>query len=59
MILIQVKTNVGHSEGASGLTSVIKVALAFEHGRIPPTYGVRAVNATRKKPPTQVVFISC
>ncbi|KAH6603842.1 polyketide synthase [Trichoderma cornu-damae] len=39
-----VKTNMGHSEAASGLTSIIKVALAFEHGAIPPTYGVKNVN---------------
>jgi acyl transferase domain-containing protein len=32
----QVKPNVGHSEGASGLTSLIKVVLALEHKVIPP-----------------------
>ncbi|KAB8261609.1 hypothetical protein BDV32DRAFT_137194 [Aspergillus pseudonomiae] len=31
-----VKPNVGHSEGASGLTSVIKAVLALEHRIIPP-----------------------
>ncbi|KAJ5104223.1 Acyl transferase/acyl hydrolase/lysophospholipase [Penicillium argentinense] len=31
-----VKPNLGHSEGASGLTSVIKSVLALEHGIIPP-----------------------
>ncbi|KAL6233150.1 acyl transferase domain-containing protein [Aspergillus navahoensis] len=31
-----VKPNLGHSEGASGLTSVIKVVLALEHRTIPP-----------------------
>nr|APX44011.1 polyketide synthase [Pestalotiopsis microspora] len=31
-----VKPNVGHSEGASGLTSVIKAVLALEHRTIPP-----------------------
>ncbi|KAI0103903.1 putative polyketide synthase [Nemania sp. FL0031] len=41
---IKVKTNLGHSEAASGLTSIIKVALAFEHGLIPPTYGVKNLN---------------
>ncbi|PTB75157.1 polyketide synthase [Trichoderma longibrachiatum ATCC 18648] len=39
-----VKTNMGHSEAASGLTSIIKVALAFEHGVLPPTYGVKNLN---------------
>ncbi|KAI0396107.1 polyketide synthase [Xylariaceae sp. FL0594] len=39
-----VKTNLGHSEAASGLTSIIKVALAFEKGAIPPTFGVQSLN---------------
>ncbi|EHK18438.1 putative polyketide synthase [Trichoderma virens Gv29-8] len=43
-----VKTNMGHSEAASGLTSIIKVALAFEHGMIPPTYGVKNLNPKLK-----------
>jgi len=34
--LVQVKPNVGHSEGASGLTSLIKTVLALEHSTIPP-----------------------
>ncbi|KAI0502950.1 reducing type I polyketide synthase [Xylaria bambusicola] len=32
-----VKGNVGHSEAASGLTSVIKVVLSIENGKIPGT----------------------
>ncbi|CAP96413.1 Pc21g15160 [Penicillium rubens Wisconsin 54-1255] len=32
----QVKPNVGHSEGASGITSVIKAVLSLENGQIPP-----------------------
>jgi acyl transferase domain-containing protein len=31
-----VKPNVGHSEGASGITSVIKSILALENKTIPP-----------------------
>ncbi|KPI35158.1 Lovastatin diketide synthase LovF [Cyphellophora attinorum] len=31
-----VKPNVGHAEGASGLTSIFKAVLALEHGVIPP-----------------------
>ena len=33
---IQVKPNVGHSEGAAGLTSLIKGILALEHRMVPP-----------------------
>lgn len=32
----QVKPNVGHSEGAAGLTSLIKGVLALEHRLVPP-----------------------
>ncbi|KAF7863846.1 hypothetical protein EAF04_006811 [Stromatinia cepivora] len=39
-----VKANLGHSEAASGLTSLIKVALALDKGKIPPTYGVKKLN---------------
>ncbi|KAH8698986.1 putative polyketide synthase [Talaromyces proteolyticus] len=35
-----VKTNIGHSEAASGLSAVIKAILAVEKGIIPPTRGV-------------------
>ncbi|KAJ3494818.1 hypothetical protein NLG97_g3829 [Lecanicillium saksenae] len=31
-----VKANLGHSEGASGLTSIIKSVLSLEHNSIPP-----------------------
>jgi acyl transferase domain-containing protein len=45
-----VKSNLGHSEAASGLTSILKVALAFEYGMIPPTFGVKNLNPKRKNP---------
>ena len=32
----QVKANVGHSEGASGITSIIKAILTLEKRTIPP-----------------------
>ncbi|KAL8857761.1 MAG: hypothetical protein Q9178_005661 [Gyalolechia marmorata] len=35
-----VKTNIGHSEAASGLSAVIKACLIVEKGMIPPTKGV-------------------
>ncbi|KAF4958443.1 hypothetical protein FGADI_2365 [Fusarium gaditjirri] len=39
-----VKTNIGHSGAASGLSAVIKVILVVERGIIPPTRGVTDLN---------------
>ena len=44
LIIGSIKTNIGHSEAASGLSSVIKIALAFEKGVIPPTIGIAELN---------------
>ncbi|TGJ79689.1 hypothetical protein E0Z10_g9084 [Xylaria hypoxylon] len=44
LIIGSVKAGLGHGEAASGLTSLIKVALSFENGKIPPTYGVKELN---------------
>ncbi|TVY25497.1 Reducing polyketide synthase [Lachnellula hyalina] len=44
LVIGSVKANLGHSEAASGLTSLIKVALALDKGKIPPTYGVKNLN---------------
>jgi acyl transferase domain-containing protein len=35
-LTFQVKPNLGHSEGASGITSIIKTVLALENQIIPP-----------------------
>lgn len=43
-----VKTNLGHSEAVSGISSVIKVTLALEQGLIPATIGVENVNPDLK-----------
>lgn len=47
-----VKPNLGHSEGASGLTSLIKVVLALEHQTIPP-------NIKFTKPNPKIRFDQC
>ena len=39
-----VKSNVGHSEAASGISSVIKTTMALERGQIPPTHGLKNIN---------------
>ncbi len=39
-----VKTNIGHTETASGVTSLIKVALALEHRTLPPSLHFRRPN---------------
>lgn len=44
LYLGSVKSNVGHSEAASGISSVIKATLSLEHGKIPPTHGLKNVN---------------
>ncbi|TVY75806.1 Reducing polyketide synthase DEP5 [Lachnellula suecica] len=48
LLIGSVKTNLGHSEAASGLTSLLKVILAFENNSIPPTYGVKNLNPKLK-----------
>lgn len=42
------KPNLGHSEAASGLSSLIKCVLAFEHNMIPPTMGITRLNPKLK-----------
>jgi acyl transferase domain-containing protein/thioesterase domain-containing protein/acyl carrier protein len=39
-----VKSNIGHTDTAAGVISVIKAVLAIEHGEIPPTLGYEAPN---------------
>jgi len=44
MHITSVKPNLGHTEGASGLTSLIKVVLALENRTIPPNIKFSAPN---------------
>lgn len=41
---LQVKPNIGHSEGASGLSSLIKAVLALEKEVIPPNINFEQPN---------------
>ncbi|KAK8061157.1 hypothetical protein PG997_015378 [Apiospora hydei] len=58
LIIGSVKPNFGHSEAASGLTSVIKVALALRHAKIPPTYGVKQLNPKLLLDPTNMAVVT-
>ncbi|ATZ45185.1 Bcboa9 [Botrytis cinerea B05.10] len=44
LLVGSVKTNVGHSEAASALASIIKVCLAMEKRTIPATIGIKKLN---------------
>ncbi|KAK3936136.1 hypothetical protein QBC46DRAFT_296752 [Diplogelasinospora grovesii] len=48
LVIGAVKSNVGHSEAASGISSIIKTTLALERGQIPPTHGLKNVNPKLK-----------
>ena len=44
LLIGSIKPNLGHTEGASALASIMKIVLSLEAGEIPPTYGVEKLN---------------
>ncbi|TRX93498.1 hypothetical protein FHL15_005470 [Xylaria flabelliformis] len=50
IVITSVKPNVGHSEGAAGLTSLIKCVLALEHRMVPPNILFRTPNPKKVEP---------
>ena len=44
LLVGSVKTNLGHSEAASGISSIIKATLALENASIPATIGIKTIN---------------
>ncbi|KAL3473119.1 polyketide synthase [Aspergillus californicus] len=56
LLIGSVKSNVGHSEAASGISSVIKGTMILEHGMIPGSYGVRDINPKLKAEERHIVI---
>ncbi|KAI5923214.1 hypothetical protein F4810DRAFT_720380 [Camillea tinctor] len=44
LLIGSIKPNLGHTEGASAIASIMKVVLSLEAGQIPPTHGVKKLN---------------
>ncbi len=48
LLIGSVKSNIGHTEGAAGLASVLKILLAMYHGEIPPNINFSEPNPEMK-----------
>ncbi|KAI1097720.1 putative polyketide synthase [Jackrogersella minutella] len=57
ILIGSVKTNLGHSEATSGITSVIKVVLAMENRRIPATINLETINPKISKPEFNIEIV--
>ena len=44
LLIGSIKTNLGHTEGASAIASIMKVVLSLEAEEVPPSYGVETLN---------------
>jgi acyl transferase domain-containing protein len=44
LLIGSVKTNIGHSESASGMSAIFKAVFSLERDVIPSTIGVRKLN---------------
>ena len=47
-VVLKVKPNIGHGEGASGLSSIMKMVLALENKTIPPNINFKTPNPKSK-----------
>ncbi|KAL2862206.1 type I polyketide synthase [Aspergillus lucknowensis] len=56
LLIGSVKSNVGHSEAASGISSVIKGTMVLEQGLIPGSYGVQDINPKLKAEERNIVI---
>ena len=56
LLLSALKSNIGHTEGASGLASIQKVVLSLEKGVVPATVGVRRFNPASRQSISGILF---